>query len=100
MRLAGATTGQVATLTVLDAATQALVGALAGLVGYALLLPLVAQLRFQGRTFEISELWVGVPAMLLAVVGVVLVALISASVSLRRVAITRWASPPASPRQG
>ncbi|WP_336706793.1 FtsX-like permease family protein [Oerskovia sp. USHLN155] len=88
LRLAGATTGQVATLTVLDAAAQALVGALVGLVGYAALLPLVAQLRFQGRTFEISELWVGVPALLLAVVGVVLVALFSAAVSLRRVAIT------------
>ena len=88
LRLAGATTGQVATLTVLDAAAQALVGALVGLVGYAALLPLVAQLRFQGRTFEISELWVGVPVLLLAVVGVVLVALVSAAVSLRRVAIT------------
>ncbi|MHA7134728.1 FtsX-like permease family protein [Oerskovia turbata] len=88
LRLAGATTGQVATLTVLDAAAQALVGALAGLVGYAALVPLVAQLRFQGRTFELSELWVGVPAMLLAIVGVVLVALVSAAVSLRRVAIT------------
>ena len=88
LRLAGATTGQVATLTVLDAAAQALVGALAGLVGYAALLPLVAQLRFQGRTFALSELWVGVPAMLVAVVGVVLVALVSAAVSLRRVAIT------------
>ena len=88
LRLAGATTGQVATLTVLDAAAQALVGALAGLVGYAALLPLVAQLRFQGRTFGLAELWVGVPALLLAVVGVVLVALVSAAVSLRRVAIT------------
>ena len=48
----------------------------------------MAQLRFQGRTFEISELWVGVPVLLLAVVGVVLVALVSAAVSLRRVAIT------------
>ncbi|MBE7701287.1 hypothetical protein H9623_13385 [Oerskovia sp. Sa1BUA8] len=88
LRLAGATTGQVATLTVLDAAAQALVGSLLGLVGYGALLPLVAQLRFQGRTFELSELWVGVPALLLAVVGVVLVALVSAAVSLRRVAIT------------
>ena len=88
LRLAGATTGQVTTLTVLDAAAQALIGALAGLVGYAVLLPAVAQLRFQGRTFEIGELWVGVPTLLLAIVGVVLIALFSAVVSLRRVAIT------------
>jgi len=88
LRLAGATTGQVTTLTVLDAAAQAVVGALAGLVGYAALLPLVAQLRFQGRTFGIGELWVGVPVLLGAVVLVVAIALVSALVSLRRVAIT------------
>ena len=88
LRLAGATTGQVTTLTALDAAAQAVIGALAGLLGYGALLPLVAQLRFQGRTFAIGELWVGVPALLGAVVLVVAVALVSALVSLRRVAIT------------
>ena len=88
LRLAGATTGQVTTLTALDATAQAVTGALAGVVGYGALLPLVAQLRFQGRTFEIGELWVGVPALLGAVALVVLVALTSALVSLRRVAIT------------
>ena len=88
LRLAGATTGQVTSLTVLDAAAQAVTGALVGLVGYGALLPLVAQLRFQGRTFDVAELWVGVPALLGAVVLVVAVALVSALVSLRRVAIT------------
>lgn len=88
LRLAGATTGQVTTLTVLDAVAQAVTGALAGIVGYGVLLPLVAQLRFQGRTFEIGELWVGVPALLAAVALVVAVALVSSLVSLRRVAIT------------
>lgn len=88
LRLAGATTGQVTTLTALDAAAQAVIGALVGLVGYGALLPLVAQLRFQGRTFDLGELWVGVPALLGAVVLVVAVALVSALVSLRRVAIT------------
>ncbi len=88
LRLAGATTGQVTTLTALDATAQAATGALVGLVGYGALLPLVAQLRFQGRTFGLGELWVGVPALLGAVVLVVLVALTSALVSLRRVAIT------------
>ncbi|OLT50890.1 hypothetical protein [Cellulosimicrobium sp. CUA-896] len=88
LRLAGATTGQVTTLTMLDATAQAVTGALGGLLGYAALLPLVARLRFQGRTFEIAELWVGVPALLVAVVLVVAVALTSALLSLRRVAIT------------
>ncbi|MDF2807597.1 MAG: hypothetical protein K0S43_2543, partial [Cellulosimicrobium sp.] len=88
LRLAGATTGQVTTLTALDAAAQAVIGALVGLLGYGALLPLVAQLRFQGRTFDLGELWVGIPALLGAVVLVVAVALVSALVSLRRVAIT------------
>jgi hypothetical protein len=88
LRLAGATTGQVTTLALLDAAAQAMTGALAGLVGYGALLPLVARLRFQGRTFEVGELWVGVPVLLAAVALVVAVALVSALVSLRRVAIT------------
>lgn len=88
LRLAGATTRQVTTLALLDAVAQAVAGALAGVVGYAVLLPLVAQLRFQGRTFGLGELWVGVPALLGAVLLVVLVALVSSLASLRRVAIT------------
>ena len=88
LRLAGASTGQVAGLTVLDATAQAVVGAALGVVGYLALLPLVAQLRFQGRTFELAELWTGVPIVLAALAGVVLVAVASASLSLRRVAIT------------
>ena len=88
LRLAGATTGQVATLTVLDAASQALLGALTGILGYLALIPVFAHVRFQGRAFGLGELWTGVPVLLAAVTGVVLVALFSSVVSLRRVAIT------------
>lgn len=88
LRLAGATTGQVTVLALLDAVFQAAVGALIGIVGYAALLPLVSRLRFQGRLFEIAELWVGVPVLIGAVLGVVLVAAVSALASLRRVAVT------------
>lgn len=88
LRLAGASTGQVTGLTVLDATAQAVVGAALGVVGYLALLPLVAQLRFQGRTFELAELWTGVPIVLAALAGVVLVAVASSAMSLRRVAIT------------
>lgn len=88
LRLAGASTGQVTGLTVLDATAQAVVGAALGVVGYLALLPLVAQLRFQGRTFELAELWTGVPIVLAALAGVVLVAVASSALSLRRVAIT------------
>ncbi|MGC5167981.1 FtsX-like permease family protein [Luteimicrobium sp. DT211] len=88
LRLAGATTGQVTLLAALDAGAQALVGAAFGVGAYLALLPLVAQLRFQGRTFDLGELWVGPWVVLAALAGVVLVALVSALVSLRRVAIT------------
>ncbi|MBD5785922.1 hypothetical protein IF650_06985 [Cellulosimicrobium terreum] len=88
LRLAGATTGQVTALTALDAVAQAVTGALLGIVGYGALLPLVAQLRFQGRTFDLGELWVGVPVLLGAVLLVVVIALVSALASLRRVVVT------------
>ncbi|GAA1502072.1 transporter [Nocardioides humi] len=88
LRLCGATRAQVGGITLLDAAAQAVVGAAAGVVGYAALVPLVALTRFQGRAFDWSELWVGVPALLGAVAAVVVVAVLSAAVSLRRVAIT------------
>ncbi|WPF82601.1 hypothetical protein SANBI_000211 [Sanguibacter sp. 4.1] len=88
LRLAGASTGQVTGLTVLDATAQAVTGALLGVVGYLALIPLVSLLRFQGRTFELAELWTGVPIILAALAGVVLIAVVSSTMSLRRVAIT------------
>lgn len=88
LRLCGATTAQVAVVTLLEAGAQALAGGLAGVLGYAALLPAVARLRFEGRTFDLGELWVGVPTVLAAVGAVTIVALLSAVSSLRRVAIT------------
>jgi FtsX-like permease family protein len=88
LRLCGATTSQVAVVTLLEAGSQALAGGVAGLLGYAALLPAVARLRFEGRTFGLGELWVGVPTLLAAVGAVTVVALLSAVSSLRRVAIT------------
>ncbi|MGO1316028.1 MAG: FtsX-like permease family protein [Cellulomonadaceae bacterium] len=88
LRLAGATGGQVRTVTVLDALTQAVGGAVLGVAAYGALLPLVARLRFQGRAFDVAELWVGAPTVAAAVGVVVLVALVSALASLRRVTIS------------
>lgn len=88
LRLAGGTTGQAAGLTLLEAGAQAATGALVGIGGYLALLPLVARLRFQDRTFEWHELWVGPGPLALAVLAIVLVALVSAASSLARVAVT------------
>lgn len=88
LRLAGATRAQVTALTALDAAGQALTGALIGIVGYVVLMPAIMLLNFQNEPFTAAQLWVGVPALLATVAGVTVLALVSALAALRRVAIT------------
>lgn len=88
LRLSGATTAQVTLLTLVDTAVQAASGALIGIAGYAAVLPLVVLLTFQGKRLAYPELWVGVWPLLGTLVAVVLVALASATASLRRVAVT------------
>lgn len=88
LRLAGATTAQVTKLTALDAGGQALLGALVGIAGYFALIPAIMLLDFQNQHFTFEQLWVGLPALAAVTVGVTLLALVSALVALRRVAIT------------
>lgn len=68
LRLAGATTAQVTKLTAL--------------------IPAIMLLDFQNQHFTFEQLWVGLPALAAVTVGVTLLALVSALVALRRVAIT------------
>jgi hypothetical protein len=88
LRLTGATSGQITVIAVLDAASQAVVGALAGVVLDVLAVPAVALLRFQGRAFDPAELRLGPGPVAVVVLAVLLVAVTSSVVSLRRVAIT------------
>ena len=88
LRLAGATTGQVVRLTAFDSALQALAGALIGIAGYFALMPLIMLLTFQNQHFTFAQLWVGPIALVATVAGVTLLALVSALLTLRRVAIT------------
>ena len=88
LRLAGATTAQVTGLTALDAAGQALVGALIGIVGYLAVMPAIMMLNFQNERFTFEQLWVGTPMLIGVLAGVTIIALVSALVTLRRVAIT------------
>ncbi len=88
LRLTGATSAQVAVMTLAEAATQALLGALAGVVLYAAALPLVAQLTFQGQQLEIGELVVPAWKLVAVVAAVVVVAVLSGASSLARVAIS------------
>ena len=88
LRLAGATSGQVGLMAVIDAASQALIGSVLGIGLYLLALPAVALLHFEGRAFTWAELWVGVPIMVAAVAGVVALAVLSSVFSLARLAIS------------
>ncbi|MGO4598984.1 FtsX-like permease family protein [Terrabacter sp. 2RAF25] len=88
LRLAGATSGQVTVMTLAEAAAQAVVGALTGVVLYLAVLPLVARLSFQGRVFELRELVLPLWQTLAVVAAVVVVAVVSGASSLARVAIS------------
>lgn len=88
LRLAGATSWQVATMTLAEAAVQALAGAVVGVALYVVLLPPLSLLTFQGRRMSVVELWVGVPELLGVVVGVVLLSVVSGASSLARVVVS------------
>lgn len=88
LRLAGATSGQVGLMAVIDAASQALIGSVLGIGLCLLALPAVALLHFEGRTFTWSGLWVGIPITVAAVTGVVALAVLSSVFSLARLAIS------------
>ncbi|MFM6847844.1 MAG: FtsX-like permease family protein [Terrabacter sp.] len=88
LRLAGATSSQVTLMTLAEAAAQALVGAITGVVLYLAVLPLVARLTFQGRPFELGELVLPLWQTAAVVGAVVVVAIVSGASSLARVAIS------------
>lgn len=88
LRLLGATPREVVVLTVLETASQGLVGAALGIVGYGLLLPVFTRIPFLGEPFSAAELWVGWPVLLGNLVAVPLLAAASGAVSLRRVVVS------------
>lgn len=88
LRLLGVTPREVVALTVVETAWQGLVGALAGIAGYAALLPAWTQVPFQGTTFSAGGLWVGWPVLVAACAAVPLLAVLSGVVSLRRVVVS------------
>ncbi|SKC74752.1 FtsX-like permease family protein [Krasilnikoviella flava] len=87
LRLLGATTGTITALTVLEAAVTALLGAVLGVVLYAVLAPLVGLLHFRGEALG-AQMWVPWWWLPLAVLGVALLAAASAVVGLRAVVVT------------
>lgn len=88
LRLLGVTPREVTALTVLETAWQGLVGAVLGVGGYLLLLPVWTTLTFQDERLTVGQLWVGVPVLALAVVVVPVLAAVSGAASLRRVVVS------------
>ncbi|CAM3520983.1 FtsX-like permease family protein [Isoptericola cucumis] len=87
LRLLGATTGTVTTLTVLEAAATAFVGALAGTLLYGVTAPLLGLLQFRGEALG-AQVWVPWWWLPLAVAVVTLLAAASAVAGLRAVVVT------------
>lgn len=88
LRLAGATSGQTLAMTLLESASQALLGGVAGIGLYAASLPLLARIPFDGKPFGVAPLWVGWGIGLLVVLGVVGLAVVSGAVSMAAVVVT------------
>lgn len=88
LRLLGARSGTLRLLTLAEAGAHALVGCLIGILGYGLSIPLLGLLRVNGSRIGASSLLLSAPA-LAGVIGALLVlALASSAVSLRRVEIS------------
>ena len=87
LRLLGAPSSTVAVMTIAESAFLAAVGALVGVVGHLLLVPLVQLIPFRGEPLG-TALWMGPGPIALVVLGVVLLAAVSAMLGLRKVVIS------------
>ncbi|KRC61283.1 permease [Agromyces sp. Root81] len=88
LRLLGATPATVSALAVLESVVLAVAGALAGVVLYFALVPLIALIPFRGEALGIDGVLLGVPALAGVVAGVALLAAGSAVLGLRQVVIS------------
>ncbi|GAB2478186.1 hypothetical protein GCM10027030_10580 [Luteococcus sediminum] len=88
LRLRGASASTLRLLTLAETGATALAGALVGVLGHAALMPLLGLLRFGGAPIGAGNLWIGVLPVLGAVLAIVVLALLSSVVGLRRVEVT------------
>lgn len=88
LRLLGATPGTVSALAVLESAVLALAGAVAGVVLYFLIVPLLALVPFRGEPLGIDGVLLGWPVLAGVAAGVVALAAVSAVLGLRKVVIS------------
>ncbi len=88
LRLLGATPASVGAIAVLESAALALVGAVLGVVASFGLLPLLALIPFRGEPLGLGSVVLPPLALVGVVLGVTLVAVVSAVLGLRRVTIS------------
>lgn len=88
LRLLGATSLTLRLVTLAEAATYALAGALLGCVGYAITLPLLGLLSFDGHRIGAGALLLGPGPLAGVVAALVVLALISSALGLRAVVIS------------
>ena len=88
LRLLGVSPAGVISATVLESILVAAAGAIAGVFGYLALTPLIALIPFRGEPLGLGGVLLPLPPIVLVVVGVVLLAAVSAAVGLRRVVIS------------
>ncbi|HKH08195.1 MAG TPA: FtsX-like permease family protein [Agromyces sp.] len=88
LRLLGATPATVSALAVLESAVLALLGAIAGVVGYFALVPLVALIPFRGDALGVASVMLPWPVLVGVPIGVLLLAVVSAVLGLRLVVIS------------
>lgn len=88
LRLLGASTVALRLLTLAETAATAFAGALVGVVGYLMLMPVVGLLHFNGGPITARGTWLGVLPVLGVVLGIVVLAVLASAVGLRRVAVS------------
>ncbi len=88
LRLAGATRSQVLLLSAVEQAVLGFFGAVAGLIGYTVLSPLIARIPIGGGRWYVQDLTVSWWLVLLVLVVVPLLSVLSALIGLGRVSIT------------
>jgi len=88
LRLVGASSRQVVAVVAAEAGAIALLGAVAGAVAYALLLPLANRVSFGGGTWFPSDLWVGPTVLVATLLAIMLGGVVSAVSTLRRVVVS------------
>ena len=88
LRLVGLAPGKTKLACILETCVFAVVGVVVGSILYAVTLPAWGALSFQGRPMGVSEMWVGVVALLVEGLAMILLAALSSWLAMRKVAIT------------